>query len=575
MEAKPLGRETAGAGLTRRRVILGTAAGLTVTGLTTHCRPTLPGGPGTSAGTPAAQGPPAEQQVLHLNLGSEPDTIDPQKASFVREITVIMRVFSNLLTFNEKGELVPEMAERMPTVSQDGKVLTVTLKPGLKYSDGRPLTAQDFEYGWKRHLDPRTKGEYAFTGFIIEGAEEFNTSKETDDARLNRLRDAVGVKAKDERTLEFRLKAPAPWFLSVLATWNGLPTRRDMVEKGGERWTEPATYIGNGPYVLQSWDHQNRMVFQANTNYHRGAPPLTTVEYAMISEPAVEFAAYRNGELDVAGVQREDLPAVQNDPELRQQYQKYPGSCTFYVGFNNKVAPFDKPQVRRAFSAALDRNEFVNNILGGIGEPADQFVPPRFPGHYDDLRGQKLDAAQAKRLLADAGFPEGRGFPEVKFTYASNARNKTRVEALIDQFQRTLNVSLRADPVESRAYTALLKAQETTPPIFLLGWCQDYADPQNWYTTVFHSKATVSHTGWANAEFDRLTEQADAEPDRRRRDDLYKRAAQILLDEAPVAFLYYSVVSRLVKPYVVGLPQNPLEYFEGQSNLYGLKVLKH
>ena len=534
------------------------------------------GQPGqTGQGTQQATGTLADKQTIFLNMGAEPDTVDPQKASFVGEIGVIMRVFSNLLTFNDKGELVPEMAEKMPTVSSDGKTMTFTLKSGLKYSDGRALTAKDFEYGWKRHLDPRTKGEYAFTGYAIEGAEELNESKATDDASLNGLRDKLGVKATDEKTLQFKLKTAAPWFMSVLATWCGVPTRQDMIEKGGEKWTEPATYIGNGPYKLATWNHQDRITFEANPNYHKGAPPLKSVDVAMINEPAVSFAAYKNGELDVVGVQAEDMPAVNGDAQLKQQYQRYSGSCSYYVGFNNKAAPFDKAPVRKAFAAAFNRQSFVDNVLGGIGLPAEQFLPPKFPGYYEDVKGQKFDAAGAKKLLADGGFANAASFPSTKFTYSSNARNKVRVEALVNQIQQNLGVTVQADPVESRAFTALTKNQDTTPPMYLLGWCQDYPDPQDWYSTVFHSRASVSHTGWQNAEFDKAVEQADLEQDKKKRDDLYKKAAQLLIDDAPVAFLYYGVVSRLVKPHVSGLPQNPLDYFEGQSNLFSIKVMKH
>ncbi len=495
-----------------RRWMLTTAGLIGGTGLFAACGAPSAGGPGAPSGGAPAQGtgaaqagPAAEQQIIHLNQGSEPDTIDPQKMSFLGEIAMGMRVFSNLLTFNAKSELVPEMAEKMPTVSSDGKTMTFTLRSGLKYSDGKPLTAKDFEYGWKRHVDPRTAGEYAFTGFIIEGAEAFNSSKETDPAKLNALRDAVGVKATDERTIHFKLKSAAPWFMSVLATWCGLPTRQDMVEKGGEKWTEPATYIGNGPYVLKTWDHQNRIVFETNANYYRGAAPLKTIDLVMINEPAVSFAAYRNGELDVVGVQKEDLPAVNGDAQLKQQYQRFPGSCTAYVGFNNKRAPFDKLQVRKAFSAALDRKDFVENVLGGIGLPAGQFLPPDFPGRYDDLKEQKLDVAAAKKALADAGYADGKGLPELKFTYASNARTKTRVEALAEQFKRNLGVEVIPDPVESRAFSAMTKTPDTTPQMYLLSWCQDYPDPQDWYTTVFHSSASVSHTSWKNADFDKLT----------------------------------------------------------------------
>ncbi|MGH2368745.1 MAG: peptide ABC transporter substrate-binding protein, partial [Chloroflexota bacterium] len=529
-------------------------------------------------GDPA--GVPAERQIIRLNLGAEPGTIDPQKVAYVGEIAIVMRLFSNLLAFDGKGHLVPEMAERLPAISADGKTLTFTLRRGLLYSDGHPLQAKDFEYGWKRHLDPRTAGEYAFTGYAIEGAEEFHSAGAADQATLNQVRDAVGVQAAGDRLLIFTLKHPAPWFLSVLATWCGVPTRQDLVEQGGDTWTEPPTYVGNGPYILKTWEHDSRLVLEANPNYYRGAPSLTTIDLAMIGEPAAAFAAYGNGELDLVSVESEDLPVVEGDAELRRQYQRFPGRCTTYLGFNTTLAPFDHPAVRRAFAAALDRDEFVSQVLGAIGVPAEQLVPPGLPGSYRDLQGQRFDPAQARRLLAGAGFPGGEGLPAITFTYAATPANEARVAALSEQLQRNLGVSVEAEPVEARAYTARLQSQETTPQVFLAGWCQEYPDPQNWYSTVFHSGSMASggiagHTGWANAEFDRLAEQADAEQDQIRRQALYQRAAQLLIDEAPVAFLYHTAVSRLVKPYVAGLPQNPLDYYPGQSNLSGLTILKH
>ncbi|NDF07997.1 MAG: peptide ABC transporter substrate-binding protein, partial [Proteobacteria bacterium] len=165
-----------------------------------------------------------------------------------------------------------------------GKTLTFTLKSGLTYSDGKALTAKDYEYGWKRHLDPAVAGDYASLGYIIKGAEAYNSAdlKKTSADDLKKLRDAVGVKALNDTTIEFNLTDPAPWFMSVLATWCGLPSREDLVTKGGETWTEPATYVGNGPYILTQWEHQNRMQFKANAKFNTGAPPIETVDYAMI-----------------------------------------------------------------------------------------------------------------------------------------------------------------------------------------------------------------------------------------------------------------------------------------------------
>src|SRR5262249_26145252 len=201
----------------------------------------------------------------------EPDTIDPQKASFVGEIDVIMKVFSNLYTFDVNGNLIPESAEAMPEISADGKTYNIRIKQGLRYSDGVGLTSKDFRYGWLRHLDPRVAGEYAFTGYDIMGGEALNTSTATDDATISGLMEKVGVQTPDDSTIIFQLDKPAAYFSSILATWNGIPTRRDLIQAGGNLWTEPETYIGNGPFKLTVWEHQVRMVFEANSSYFRGS----------------------------------------------------------------------------------------------------------------------------------------------------------------------------------------------------------------------------------------------------------------------------------------------------------------
>jgi oligopeptide transport system substrate-binding protein len=555
--------------MTRRRTLIVTSALAAAA-----CSPG-PWRPPWSAGTSdAPRGPLAEQQVLRLGLGAGPELIDPQKVAYAAEAAVVMRVFSNLLAFDAGGNLIPEMAEGLPVVSNDGKALTCTLRSGLTYSDGHPLTARDFEYGWKRLLDPRTGAEYAFAGFAIEGAEEFATSRERDADRLRELRDAVGVRAKDDRTLEFTLRHSAPWFSSVLATWCGLPTREDLVQRAGDRWTEPSTYIGNGPFILRQWEPQSHLTFEVNSRYHLAPPVLKRIEIHLIADPTVALAAYRNDELDVISVQREDLPVILGDPTLKQEYQRYAGGCTTYLGFNTRASPFDLPSVRRAFSAAFDRESLVANVLGGIGVPATQFVPHKLPGHYADLPGQKFDAAEARRLLAEAGYASGRSVPPLKFTYIASARNRARVDAIIEQLRRNLGVEILADPVESQVFTSMIRSADPALQLFLLGWCQDYPDPQNWYSSVFHSQSTMNSTGWANPQFDLLAERADVESDRARRATLYRQAAQLLGDDAPVAFLYHSVVSRLVKPHVAGLSQSPLDYYEGQSTLADLRIMK-
>ena len=514
------------------------------------------------------------EATLLLNTGSEPDSIDPARVSFIGEVEKVMRVFRNLLAWDATGALVPDQAASLPVVEDGGRSLIFTLRRGLVYSDGRPLTARDFEYGWKRHLAPDTRSEYAFAGYVIAGAEAYNTADplRTPPEQLSALRDATGVRALDDHTLQLTLTAPAPWFLSVLATWCGLPVRADIIGRAGDRWTEPATYIGNGPYVLAEWDHGSRLRFEANPLYHAGPPPIRYVEQAMIGEPAVALAAYLNDELDVAGVQVEDRSYVQSDARLRSQFHEYPGGCTFYVGFNTRKPPFDDARVRAAFSLALDRTTFVRNILGGQGRAARQFVPPAFPGNYLEIDEQIFDPARGAQLLAAAGYPGGSGFGELKWAYSAGARSRVRIEALVNQLGQNLGVRIEPDPVEARTFAAALKRPEAVPMLFLAGWCQDYPDPQSWYSIVFSSRSSLGRTGWNNPDFDRLTAAADTESDPTSRHDLYRAAAQLLVQEAPAAFLYHSVAWVLVKPRLRGYREDPFEYFLGEHALYDLRL---
>ena len=572
-------QESAG-GISRRRLLVRAGAGAAATAAASALGLAAPAS--TAFAAPAGQ---LATGTLRLNAGSEPDTIDPQKASFVGEIDKIMRVFRNLLTFDSNQNLIPDQATDLPQITEDGTRLTFTIRDGLKFSDGSPLTAHDFEYGWKRHMNPKVAGEYAFTGYIIVGAEDYNTAdpgKVTAD-QLTALRNNLGVQALDDKTITFKLKAPAPWFLSVLATWNGLPSKQAAVEAGNNgteedsNWTEPATYIGNGPYVLTTWEHQNRMHMKANplfsSSFGSGAPPIAEVDYVMISEPAVSFAAYNNDELDIAGVQREDKPQVDGDPNLSAQFHQYSGSCNFYLGFNCANAPFDNVNVRQAFAYVIDRTDCVRNILGGQGIPARQFIPQGFPGYYEsELEEQVFKPELGPQKLTQAGFPGGKGLPPIKFTFSANARNQARNEALAAYFKKYLGVDITLDPVEARAYTALVKNNATTPQLFFLGWCQDYPDPQDWYSTVFNSKSTVTHINWKNPDFDRLTDQADVQQDPGIRRELYRQAAQILINDAPVAFIYNSVSWVLVKPRLQGFKEDALEYFTGEHNLYGFSL---
>ena len=507
-------------------------------------------GGGTTSGTSSDQADPNGE--LTTNMNAEPDTIDPQVESFVSEIGVTMRVFEPLMTADVKtGKVIPAAAKDQPKISSDGKTYTYTLRDGLTYSDGKAVTANDFKYGWQRLCDPATAGDYAFTGYIVVGCEAWNTMdpKKDDPAKQAAAKTAflnsIKVSGND---ISFTLTDPAPYFNAIASIWVGAPAREDMVTKGGSSWTEPATFIGNGPFILSEWKHNEKMVFTRNPKY-RNPAKLAKWTQVMINEGAVAFAAYRNSELDVFGVAAEDLRTIDSDADLKKQVAEGPQGCSFYMGFNTTKAPFTDKNVRIAFAKSFDRVAYINDVQK-IGKPSTSFISEGLPGFDGGDTFQKYDVTAAKAALAQASPEAQAALTNVKLSYNATARNKTRLEWFQGQWKTNLGVNVQLDPVDSTTYSQLLKKADTTPQSYYIGWCPDYYDQQDWLTTVFDSKSTISHTGWKNDQFDTLVRGADKEADPKKRDDMYQQASRLLSQDAPVGFVYYGTTKLLVKPYV-------------------------
>ncbi len=555
-----------------------TTAAVTTTSTTTEA-------PAADVTTVPFVGTKAEPNVLRLNQGSEPDSVDPQKASFVGEIAYIMMAYQGLMTFDKDMKPIPAGAESV-TASADGLKYTFKIRPGSKYSDGTPLTAKNYEYAWKRLANPETAGQYqTLPCGIIKGysawsaaACEGKTMTETLALDQAKLEAGYGVKAIDEATLEIELTAPAPYFLSMTALWIGAPVREADVAKGDSWWYEAENYIGNGPFVLKEWDHGNKAVWEPNPNYNGPLGPvkLKRVEYYMIKESQVAFQAYKNGELDMLGIAPEDLASVQSDPVLSKEVVNVVGSCTFYFAFNNKKAPFDDIKVRQAFAQAFDREAWIRDIFSGIGSATTSFIPPGFPGFQADLKGWVFDAAGAKQTLAESSYGSVDKLPEIKLTYSASARNNTRFEWVANQLKTNLGINAALDPVDPTAYSAMTKEKpENAPQMYYLGWCADYPDPQNWVSLFQSTGQLAAKVGYVNPAFDALIKQADVEQDTTKRADLYAQAQKILVEDAPVSFLSNNSGPVLIKPYVQGLTKDtlvPIDYWPGYFNLPNVDV---
>lgn len=517
---------------------------------------------------------PAERQELRLPLSGEPQFLDPNRAFFVTDISVIKQLFRGLLWFDEQLDVVPMAATEVPSVdnggiSRDGLTYRFKLRDDLKWSDGRPLTAADFAYSVKRLLDPAVAAEYASFYYDIKGAQEFNSTREMAPTARERLRGEMGVQALDDKTLVFTLKNPRPTFLQLMALWPVFPMRQDAIEKHGDKWTEAGNLIGNGPFILKEWVHQDRLTLEPNPNWW-GAdkPKLTKVAFRIITDRIQAYNAYLAGELDYVDVPPEQKEMMEGDPTLSKENVRLTRLLTSAHQFNHTRPPFDNAQVRQAFSLAFDREALLKVVFKGIGRVAYSWIPPGMPGHDETLGLQwKLDPEKAKRLLVQAGYPEGKGLPKIVFTFAQTGVNPLIAQFSQEQFKRHLGLNIDLDPVEPKVFQDRIGRNDFQ--FSLLGWGADYPDPDNWLPELWGCKhyeagkctqyAGNNHALYSNPEFDKLMDQAAKELDPKKRLELYAKGQRIIVDDAVVIFTGYRARNLLIKPYVGDLIRTGLD----------------
>ena len=496
-------------------------------------------------------------------MAAEPETIDPQRESFANEIAQTLMVYEPLLAFDPKTlRPIPAAARSLPEVSDDGLTVTFTLRDGLTYSDGAPVRASDFVDGWTRVCDPTVAGEYAFVAYVISGCERWNglDPKRASAYELAAARADLGVRALDDRRVLFTLTRPAPHFLAIAALWVGVPARRSDVA-AGTTWTEPATFIGNGPFRLTGWAHRVRMVFERNDRY-RAPAKLRRWTKVMISEPAVATIAFANGELDVAPAGKVDPGSVGAPP-----------NATFFIGLNLGRPPFDDPKVRLAFARSLDRTAFVRDVLDRPAVPAASLIPAGLPGADPEDETQAFDPVAARALLGASSYRAP--FPPMEFSYQAAAPGAAaQATWAIEQWKANLGVIVVEHPIGECGFCPLVKRVEQAPQIFVLGWSSEYPDAQDWLPAIFRSTAAVQHSGYRSVEFDSLVDRADAERDPAKRTDLYRQAQRILTRDAPAIFLYATQRRWLVSPRVRGYALSAVDREFGQLTIASLYVAK-
>lgn len=508
---------------------------------------------------------PLDQQVLRLRLNGEPKTIDPQLANIVSETTLSKPLFAGLFTYDKDLNIIPNVATEIPTVankgvSDDGMTYTIHINKDAKWSDGRVVGAADFVYSMQRAMDPKTASPYASFFYGIAGAQDYNQAMGTSAAPKNpsaadlaALRAKVGVSAKDERTVVYQLTQPNPSFLNLLALWTAFPVRQDIVERYGDKWTEPGNHVGNGPFVLREWNHDQSIVFEPNPFWSGEKPTLQRIEIKFIADDAAAYAAYLNGELDettVPPAARREVatPGSQQNLELVRS----PELSTFALMMNNKAAPFDNAKVRQAFGMAIDRNALVDAVLQGAGRPTTSWIPPGMPGYNGDLgKNLAFDPAKAKQLLAEAGYPNGQGLPPVTFVATASDTNRIQGQFIEDQLKRNLGVEVTTEYVDSKTFGTRFTANQYQATI--QRWAADWPYPDNWLPDQFGTGKLNNHVVYSNPKFDDLMTKAAAETDDRKRLGLYNDGQKLMLDDVALVPLYNRENFILVKPNVKNL----------------------
>jgi oligopeptide transport system substrate-binding protein len=497
------------------------------------------------------------ETTVNLNLAAEPPTLDPHVTG--GGLYVKAGLFLGLTDVDEKTrEVVPELATEWQ-VSDDGLVWTFHIRddvwwvhydPATKKAEKkRKVTAHDVEYGTKRTIGPGTGSYYAYVNYVIKNAYAVNTGESTN-------LDSVGVRALDDHTVQYTLEQPAGYFPFIAGMWVNYPLPREVIEQFGVEWTEPGNLWSSGPFLLDTWEHESRLVQVKNPHYHDAKNvSIETVNWTMIGDLSTAMAMYEAGELDTVGAPATDLDRIRADPELSKQLHVIPGLATAYIGFNVSKPPFDNPLVRKALSAALDRQELIDNVLKGGQQPARTFTPPGIfgsPAVDPRLKGITFDAQQAREWLSEAGYPGGKGFPELTYWHLGDARMEA--ELIQKQWKDNLGIDVKLASQEKKVFIQMLRTD--APPVWRLQWHADYPDANNFVLRVFHPTKGSNMPRWdpedpAAKRFMEVTEAAAADSDAARRKELYFEAEKILCeDEAIIAPLYHYVYLWLTKPYL-------------------------
>lgn len=488
-----------------------------------------------------------KENVFRYPIVTNPTSLDPGKVEDGDTIDLLQQVYEGLVTWSEDNQPVGLLAESWE-IQEDGTKYVFKIKQGVKFHNGQELTAEDFKWTYERACEPALISSTApnYLGEIVGVKEKIaGTAKEIS-----------GIQVVDPYTLSIKIDKVRPYFLGKLTY-----IVNAVLPKGGVPMSEiknAKEMVGTGPFKSDQYVPDQLIVLAANKDYHGGAPLVEKIERPVIKDAATRLNKFKSGELDLVMLERQDVTGLQGDATFKSQLKFFPRPAVWYVAMNSlHYKPFKDVRVRQAVGMAIDKNVIVNDILGGINSLADSIVPPGVLGHRDNAKGLPYNVEKAKMLLAEAGYPGGKGMPTLELTFREQ-RPDIRIvaEAVASQLDKNLGMKVSLRTMEWRAF---LEARNRFEHDFVhMRWAADYLDPENFLSFMLGSYpyGPENRIGYNNPKFDALCKEADTSMDPVKRLQLYAEAEDIALQEAAWVPIYFQRDAELISPRVSGLRES-------------------
>ena len=507
-----------------------------------------------------------KDQTLRVLLEDQPASLDPGQTQYSYETAVLRAISEPLLRPTADMNGVVPAAAQSYDVSTSGTIYAFHLRRTAQYWDGTPVKAQDFVFAWQRLIDPRlaSPSEAFFAADVLNGDKVSVLDPQRDAAKLDAAVASLGLKATDDYTFQVTLAHPDPAFVWLAAMPAGAPIRQDIVKEFGDKWaTSPDTLLTNGPFKVAQMVPNEHLNVVPNPHYWGARPILTAIDFVVVTDGAAALARYKNGELDEIDVQPAQAAGVAVDASLNRELIKTPSLTVFWLVFRLTSSPLNNVKVRRALSEAIDRGAFVAQVFQGQGIPAETFIPKGMQGYAPGVGGsaQKFDVAQARATLAGSGVT-AKQLSGLKFSYdRSSDFQKATAIFVRDQLKANLGVNVALQALDTNTFNSRLGTgdfQIAGP----LGWTADYPDPADWYQ-VFLTTSSNNVSLYQNQQYDNFVRVAGEDLQADRRDQEYQQAQQMLVGDAPVAFLAQTVNWNLLRTYVRGLTTTSVDEWPG------------